>query len=257
MSDVVQIGRGTQSFIGGKFPLTEVTALPFVVENGESGSVAFWRLYKSGALDSEYNDTVPLFFGILPPQALHLTKPPKSFDDWSGLRVAVATKNGGEIVTRLGGAPQSIQLIDLYAALQRGGADGVMINWPAFPPFKLNEVTRYHLQAPFGGSATMIFMAKKKWDALPEAARKILAANAGEAESRRFGAFWDSASNGGRGMTQAMGDKQKIVTVTAEQSAALKQKLAPMTAAWVKATPGGDKVLAAFQADLAAVNAGK
>jgi len=42
-----------QSFIGGKFPLTEVVALPFVVENGESASVAFWRLYKSGALDSE------------------------------------------------------------------------------------------------------------------------------------------------------------------------------------------------------------
>jgi TRAP-type C4-dicarboxylate transport system substrate-binding protein len=37
----------------------------------------------------------------------------------------------------------------------------------------------------------MIFMAKKKWDALPVAARKILAANAGEAESRHFGAFWD------------------------------------------------------------------
>jgi TRAP-type transport system periplasmic protein len=139
-----------------------VVALPFVVENGESASVAFWRLYKSGALDSEYNDTVPLFFGILPPQALHLTKPPKAFDDWVGLRVAVATKNGVEIVTRLGGAPQSIQLIELYAALQRGGADGVMINWPSFPPFKLNEVTSYHLQAPFGGSATMIFMAKKK-----------------------------------------------------------------------------------------------
>jgi TRAP-type C4-dicarboxylate transport system substrate-binding protein len=257
ISDVVQIGRGTQSFIGGKFPLTEVVALPFVVDKGESASVAFWRLYKSGALDGEYNDTVPLFFGILPPQALHLTKPPKAFDDWSGLRVAVATKNGGEIVTRLGGAPQSIQLIELYATLQRGGADGVMINWPAFPPFKLNEVTNYHLQAPFGGSATMIFMAKKKWDALPAAAQKILAANSGEAESRHFGAFWDSASNGGRGMTQAMGDKQKIVTVTAEQSAALKQKVASMTDAWVKATPGGDKILKAFQDDLAAAAAGK
>jgi TRAP-type C4-dicarboxylate transport system substrate-binding protein len=257
MSDVVQIGRGTQSFIGGKFPLTEVVALPFVVENGESASVAFWRLYKSGALDTEYNDTVPLFFGILPPQALHLTKPPKSFDDWSGLRVAVATKNGGEIVTRLGGAPQSIQITDLYPALQRGGADGVMINWPAFPPFKLNEVTSYHLQAPFGGSATMIFMAKKKFDALPQAARKILAANAGEEESRRFGAFWDKATDQGRGMTQAMGEKQKIVTITAEQSATLQEKLAPMTDAWVKATPGGAKILAAFQADLAAAKSGK
>lgn len=103
----------------------------------------------------------------------------------------------------------------------------------------------------------MILMAKKNWDALPEAARKILAVNTGEADSRRFGAFSDGASNGGRGMTQAMGDKQKIVTATAEQSAALKQKLAPMTAAWAKATPGGDKVLAASQADLATASSGK
>lgn len=256
MNDVVQIGRGTQSFIGGKFPLSEVVALPFVIEKGETASVAFWRLYRSGALDSEYNDSVPLFFGILPPQALHLTKPPKAIDDLGGLRVAVATKNGGEIVSRLGGAPQSIQLIDLYSALQRGTADGVMINWPAFPPFKLNEVTRYHIEAPFGGSATMIFMAKKKWDALPREAQKVLAANSGEAESRRFGAFWDAASDQGRGMVAAMGEKQTIVDLTPDQTATLKGKIEPITEAWSKATPGGDKVLQAFRADLAAAAAG-
>jgi TRAP-type C4-dicarboxylate transport system substrate-binding protein len=256
MSDVVQIGRGTQSFIGGKFPLSEVVALPFVIDKGETASVAFWRLYRSGALDSEYDDSVPLFFGILPPQALHLTKAPKAVDDLGGLRVAVATKNGGEIVSRLGGAPQSIQIIDLYPALQRGAADGVMINWPAFPPFKLNEVTSYHIQAPFGGSATMIFMAKKKWVALPPEAQKILAANSGEAESRRFGAFWDTASDQGRGMVAAMGDKQTIVNLTPDQTAALKAKIEPITAEWTKNTPGGEKVLQAFRADLAQAAAG-
>ncbi|HLI20455.1 MAG TPA: TRAP transporter substrate-binding protein, partial [Stellaceae bacterium] len=250
LSDVVQIGRGTQSFIGGKFPLSEVVALPFVIDNGETASVAFWRLYRSGLLDSEYNDTMPLFFGILPPQALHLTKAPNAIDDLGGLRVAVATKNGAEIVSRLGGAPQSIQLIDLYPALQRGAADGVMINWPAFPPFKLNEVTRYHIEAPFGGSATMIFMAKKKWDALPRAAQKVLAENSGEAESRRFGAFWDTASDQGRAMVAAMGTQQTIVDLTPAQSAALKSKIAPMAAEWTKATPGGAKVLQALRADL-------
>jgi hypothetical protein len=54
-----------------------------------------------------------------------------------------------------------------------------------------------------------------------------------------------------------MGDKQTIVTMTPEQSAALKQKLASMTDAWVKTTPGGDRVLTAFRADLAAANSGK
>ena len=47
------------------------------------------------------------------------------------------------------------------------------------------------------------------------------------------------------------------MTATPEQSAALKQKLASMTDAWVKATPGGEKVLAAFQTDLAAAKSGK
>lgn len=257
LGDVVQIGRGTQAFIAGKFPLTDVVTLPFVVDKGAIASVAFWRLYKSGVLASEYNDSVPLFFGILPPQALHLTKPPKSTDDLSGLRVAVVSKNGGQIVARLGGAPLSIPLLDLYAGLQRGAADGVMIQWPAFPPFKLNEVTSYHLQSQFGGSATMIFMAKKKWDALPRAAQKVLAANSGETESRRFGAFWDAASDQGRAMVQAMGDKQTIVDLTPEQNAALKQKIGPIAADWAKNTPGGDKVLQAFRADLAAVAAGK
>jgi TRAP-type C4-dicarboxylate transport system substrate-binding protein len=256
-SDVVQIGRGTQSFIGGKFPLTEVVALPFVIDKGESASVAFWRLYRSGRLDSEYNDSVPLFFGILPPQALHLTKPPKAIDDLGGLRVAVASKNGGEIISRLGGAPLSIQLIDLYAGLQHGAADGVLINWPAFPPFKLNEVTSYHIQAQFGGSATMIFMAKKKWDALPRSAQKILADNSGETESRTFGAFWDSASDQGRAMVQAMGDKQKIVDLTPDQTTALRAKIEPMTAAWAKNTPHGDAVLQSFRGLLADVTAAR
>jgi len=58
-------------------------------------------------------------------------------------------------------------------------------------------------------------------------------------------------------MIQAMGDKQKIVTMTPEQSAALKQKFASMTDAWMKATPGGDKVPAAYRADLAAANSSK
>ena len=257
-TDVVQIGRGTQSFIGGKFPLTEVVALPFVIDKGETASVAFWRLYRDGRLDSEYNDSVPLFFGILPPQALHLTKAPKAIDDLGGLRVAVASKNGGEIVSRLGGAPLSIQLIDLYAGLQHGTADlGVLINWPAFPPFKLNEVTSYHIEAQFGGSATMIFMAKKKWDALPRLAQKILADNSGEAESRNFGAFWDSASDQGRAMVQAMGDKQKVVDLSPDQTAALRAKIEPMTAAWAKNTPNGDAVLQNFRALLTDVKAGK
>src|SRR5579871_3710285 len=48
--DVIQIAWGLQSAIGGKFPRTLVGALPFEVDKAENGSVALWRLYKSGIL---------------------------------------------------------------------------------------------------------------------------------------------------------------------------------------------------------------
>jgi TRAP-type C4-dicarboxylate transport system substrate-binding protein len=66
--DVVQIGILIPSLIGGKFPLTDVAGLPFVTQDSMNASVAFWRLYKTGAFDKEYKDIVPLGFGLFPPQ---------------------------------------------------------------------------------------------------------------------------------------------------------------------------------------------
>ena len=48
--DVIQISWGLRSAIGGKFPRTAVGGLPFEVEKAEIGSVALWRVYKSGML---------------------------------------------------------------------------------------------------------------------------------------------------------------------------------------------------------------
>jgi TRAP-type transport system periplasmic protein len=58
LDDVVQIGFGQQALIAGKFPLTEVVVLPFIVKDNTIGSVALWRLYKTGLLDKEYDQVV-------------------------------------------------------------------------------------------------------------------------------------------------------------------------------------------------------
>lgn len=43
VNDVVQIARGAQSVIAGKFPLSEAMTQPFVTDDSEKASVAFWR----------------------------------------------------------------------------------------------------------------------------------------------------------------------------------------------------------------------
>src|SRR5439155_1624628 len=86
----------------------------------------------------------------------------------------------------------------LSAAIQRGTVDGIMTGWTAFQPFKFAEVTSHHIDVRLGASTGMVFMSRKKWDALPPAVKKVLESASGEATSRAFGAFWDRISEEGR-----------------------------------------------------------
>jgi TRAP-type transport system periplasmic protein len=256
MSDVVQITWGSIGNLSGTFPLAEFSALPFQAEKSVDASVAFWRLYKSGLLDKEFKDVVPLFMTIYPQAEIHLAKPPKSIDTLDGLRLMVVAKTASQFVSLLGGSPSSLPLPDLYEGLQRGTVDGTVIAWTAFQPYKLAEVTSYHYETQLGASAGMVFMAKKRYAALPPAARKILDANSGEAESRTLGAAWDEVAN--EALQAARADpKQQVVTPTAAQTEKWKQIVAPVTADWIKNTPGGEKVLTVFRTYLAQIKAGK
>jgi TRAP-type C4-dicarboxylate transport system substrate-binding protein len=255
MSDVVQIGWEIQAAVGGKFPRSNVVALPLITDDSVASSVAFWRLYKSGALAAEYDQVVPIMLVTLPPSAFHFAKPLKSLDSFAGEKLIVPNKVAGDALTALGGAPLSLPLTDMYPAIQRGTADGTMIAWVAFNPWKLFEVTSYHVDTAFGGAAGMIFMSKAKYDALPPAARKIIADNSGEAQSRAFGQTMADEDHAQRAAVMAM-PKQTFVTPTAAQLAGWQQKITPVIDQWTKVVPDGDKVLTQFKTELANIKAG-
>jgi TRAP-type transport system periplasmic protein len=256
MDDVVQIAWGLPLYVAGKFVLTNVTGLPFLVEKAEDASVALWRVYQSGLLDAEYNEIVPLHLIAFPQVGVHLAKTPRNLDSLAGLKLAVGNKTGGDILTRLGGTPISLSVTDYYEAIQRGTVDGSMSQWTQFQPFKLGEVTTYHVDTTLGSAAGMVFMSKKKWATLPEPVRKILMDNSGEKQSRLFGAFWDTVNEEGRAMVRASGAKHTIVNLTPEQQANWRAKVQPVIEEWVAATPGSPKVLDAFKSEIVKAKAG-
>jgi TRAP-type transport system periplasmic protein len=256
LDDVVQIAWGLPLYVSGKFVRSNVTSLPFVVEKAEEASVAYWRLYKSGALDSEFDQIVPLHLVVFPQSGIHLAKPPRSLDNLNGLKIGTGSKMISDLVSRMGGAAISIPLTDYYEGLQRGTIDGTNSQWTQFQPFKLGEVTFYHIDTHLGGAAGMTFMSKRKWDSLPPAVRKILEEESGEAQSRRFGKFWDDVNDEGRKAIQAQPDKHKIVNLTAAQEAAWKEKVTPIVDEWVKSTPDGAKLLEQFTSEIKKVRAG-
>lgn len=255
-ADVVQIAVGIPGLVGGKFPLTEVVGLPFVADDAENGSVAYWRLYKTGLLDAEYKDIVPLALSMYLPQGVHLARAPASLDDLKGIRLRVVTKLSGDVISRLGGTPMVIEPADTYGAVQRGMVDGVVMSWAGLGQLNLLDVTFYHVETPLGTGATMVFMARQKYDALPPAARQLLAANSGEGFSRVFGANFDQESRNQRASIASSG-KHTIVSLSPAQDAHWRQSIEPVIDAWTASRPGGAKLLATYRALLADVKAGR
>jgi len=252
LNDVVQIGWALHGAVGGRFPRTEVASLPFVVDDGEDASVALWRLYKTGLLNEEYGDVVPLVFGVFGQFQIHFARPITPTDNLHGLKIAATTKVQLDAAAKLGGTPLSIPSQDVYEALQRGTLDGTMIAWSAFNSFKLGEVTHYHIEVPLGTTTTMLFMSRTRYNALSPAARKIIDDNSGEEISREFGAHQDRLWKEQRALALQVG-KHTLVPLTPAQDAEWRQKVAPVIEDWAQSTPNGPKILATYRAILAEV----
>lgn len=247
---VVPVTWGVMTMVGGRFPLTSVVELPYLADGSERASVAFWRLYDEGHLDDEYHDIVPLFLTAFPQSGVHLSAPLPDLDSLHGARVIAGSATNAGVLQTLGALPQSINPADAYEAIQRGTADGRLVPWTAFPPFRMEEITSYHIEAPVGTAIGMVFMNRDVWEDLPEDARDIIMRHSGEEQSRRLGQFFDGQSAGIRASVAAR-EGHELVSPSDAQSAAWQAQLAPLAGTWVTQTPGGDAILARFTALLA------
>jgi TRAP-type transport system periplasmic protein len=244
--DVVQIGWTIHQVVAGKFPLSEVAGLPFVEGGFRRASVSLYRLSKTGLLDPEYKDVVPLVFSVFGQSQIHFARKPQSIDDLSGLKIGVTGRAPSQVVAALGGTPISMQPGEFYEALQRRTIDGAITSWAAFVPYKLHEVTTHHVETLLGQGTSMFFMAKKKYDALPDNVKKVLAANADEATTASFSDHFDAQWQGGR-KPVAESDKHTIVQLTPEQTAKWRAKADPLLQEWAKSRGNGEQALAKYR----------
>lgn len=207
-NDVVQIGVGLMTVFAGRFQKTNVVTLPFVVDlnDDDQASAALWRLYKTGALASEWQSIIPLFIGVSKQSGFHFAKDPGGMDKLTGLKIRIFNPPQVEFVKALGMSPVSMPPTDMYTSLQRGTLDAVITAWSTFPVYKLHEVTKHHVELPLGGSPLIAFMAKKKYDSLPAEAKAAIDASANEANSRIFGKLLRGDADRGKAAAVAAGN---------------------------------------------------
>jgi len=253
---VADIGFAVFGPVSSVFPKTNVGTLPFEAKDHREDALALWALYDKGVIRAELTKYHRLAFIVFRDLVIHSKKPIHTLADVKGMKISVEGRVLSEMIPRLGAAPISLQPGELYQSLQRGLVEAVPQGWPSVPTFHLNEVTSFHLEAPLGFNTGYVAMNNDSYAKLPPAGKAAIDKLSGKVFVERLIAADDTMQAVGRDATKAL-PGQTIAQLDPAEEARWKEAVAPVTEEWVKATPDGAHVLAAFRAELTAIRSGK
>lgn len=246
-SAVMDFGWINTAYYPGKFDRTEVGLLPFEVEKSAHASLAMWRLFEKGAFAGEYGDFRLLGIWAYPAQLIHSTFPVRKLEDLKGKKLGLGNDLAARLATRLGTTPVTVEFTEFYPALQRGTVNAIILQWTGVQPIRLWEVAKFHTEVRLLGAVTMIGMNKESYAKLPQQAKAVIDANAGEKWSREWGEFWDRVDGEGRELVAKQGNT--IIQLEPAEETRWRTAITPLTDEWIKNTPKGAELLTAFRTE--------
>ena len=250
LNGVVDFGYGPFGEISDQMPRSEVTNLPFESPDMVYSAAALWSMYKSGVLDEDFKRVHIITTFCLPPSGLHMNKSVTKLEDLKGEKLTSATRANGEVIERLGGTVVAVTNPEAYGALQRGMAQGIALSDAGVTTFKLQEVTKYHLALPLGCTTGGFFMNKESYAKLAPELRAAIDAASGDAMAKYMGEEAKRQDLLARKQIEAT-PGAVMLTLDAKELGRWHARLQPIAEEWARTRPDGEKVLAAFRAEIA------
>jgi TRAP-type C4-dicarboxylate transport system substrate-binding protein len=254
-NNVIEMGTGLIGLYPQLFPRTTVAMLPFESTNPREAGIALMKIHEQGLLDAELGDYKVVELGLYANMSVHTKKPVTKLEDLKGQKFAVMSRTMAEVLDKLGGTPITMPPNDFHESLQRGVVDGAGIGWPGIVPFKLNEVTSHHVQTSLTGEGQFTFMMKSVYEKLPAKGKEAFDRYAGMPYAIEWAKSIQAQDDMGIAVTKQA--NQTIVNLAPAEEARWKARAQEIVDAWVKNTPDGAKVLAAYRAEVAKVRAEK
>jgi len=220
----------------GRFPRVEVFELPFMMNNAEATSKAYWEYVQTVAPD-EFKETQVLALHVHGPGMFHskdkLIKTPA---DLKGMKVRGPTRQVTKMLGSVGATPVGMPLPAITDALSKGTIDACVIPWEVVPSIKVNELTKYHSEFPANKPALytttfVMAMNKAKYDGLAPDLKKVIDANSGLATSAWLGKT--QQGNDGPGRKTASDRNNTIYQVTDADTEAFRKLSSQIDEEWV------------------------
>jgi TRAP-type C4-dicarboxylate transport system substrate-binding protein len=249
IADIIYV---LQDYTPGRFPMTSVFELPFMIPSAEKTSRAMWKTYeKFPAFQKEYGKVKTL--ALFCHDGGHFNsvkKPIRSLDDLKGMKFRTASPHVTEALKSFGAVPVNMPITETYTALERGVVEGTVLPWEGNFIFKLAELLKYGTEADFYTMTMMVVMNKKKWESLPDDVKKVIDETTGAVMSEEAGRVFDNVRPVMKDLCLKKG--MEAIQLPESEKEKLKALTMPLRQEWIKEMaakelPGEEVLKAAIQ----------
>lgn len=235
LNGVADIAGSNHGYTASRFPMTQMVELPFVGDQAEALSVAYWRVHEKHFAKANEHRGVKLITVYVngPGHIFNNKRAINALGDAKGLKLRVQGGVTSVIADKLGAVTVAVPATQVYEVLSRGTADGAFFTSDAFRSFKLEKLLGHVTKFPGSlfTSSFFVVMNQKKWEAIPAKDQKAIDALSGEAFARKAGAVWDKYDALGDQAMKTVGTK--VVVAQGKFLDEMKALLQPIEAEWI------------------------
>lgn len=263
--DLARTGVADVSFfmhgaMPGRFPLTELTQLPYAFNPDAGGATqAPLGIGEASAIltalapqmAKEYGGTRMLYAIAEPNIGLFFNKASvRKPADMKGTRIRHNGPMPAKMIEAWGATPAAVAPVELADALEKGTVDGMVFNYEAAQSFQLGPAVHTVTEINAYAVTFALVMNEKKYESLPPDLRQLIDETTGPAAARRMGARYDEAEAAGR--QYLLEHKVEIITPTADEQRAFREPLVPLVEQALEAAQGKGPPARALHAELRA-----
>jgi TRAP-type C4-dicarboxylate transport system substrate-binding protein len=207
--------------------VTQLVELPFLGDDSEALSVAYWRVHQKYLAAANEHSGVKVL-GLMAHGPGHIYNSKRAINmpgDLEGLKIRV----GGGVVSDVGKALNIVTMLKpatkSYEILSRGVADGIFFPKEAIGSFKLTKVLKYATFIPGGLYNTSFFlvMSEKSWNKLSAQDQQAIMSVSGEEFAKLAGKGWNKADRDG--LAAMIADGMSMQTANSAMMSSLRKKL--------------------------------
>jgi TRAP-type C4-dicarboxylate transport system substrate-binding protein len=215
----------------GRFPLTELINLPFMVGSSEIGTkVINDAELRAKYLDAEHKGLKILMLFTHQPGGPHTTKKAiRNLDDFKGLRLRFASPTVRDLVGALGATPVGVPPTEIAEQLSKGTIDGAFMDYGGVGiGFKLGGIVKYSTELYAYVTSFGLGMNEDFWNKLPPDLKRLVTESTTGKEAE-IGQAWDSLDvpgkkavldGGGEAIRFSAGEMAKVHKIGTEVSEA-------------------------------------